>query len=311
MRKILIITLFFSVACKPKNKKDIEPKVEKGCIDAIDYGGKSFSKPRISSHEYSEKNNPRIPKGTTLHWNNSWTDSIYWAIAQPENRNLMTTPISKSELRDIGCPGYNQMRPSEKFKFWAIFISSMAAYEGEFDPLDHHPEPGSTTDDSYGLLQIDHKNAFGSAYNCRLPKSLASFKKKKPKLKKIGKKLYQVGKDNPGAMHNPNANLICGTRMLSAQLQRKGKLFHNKSYWAVLRPNRSGSHNKTLARMQGEMTQLTQCLYPQNNKMGEHSSEMLAGQSCSPSFLGGRNYDRYESPSQNIFSGGSRDARAI
>lgn len=48
--------------------------------------------------------------------------------------------------------------------------------------------------------------------------------------------------DKSRAIFNPKNQFDCAVKILDRQLMKYGKLYYNKSYWAVLRPNRPGSH---------------------------------------------------------------------
>ena len=54
---------------------------------------------------------------------------------------------------------------------------------------------------------------------------------------------YKNADDHSKTIFDPYKNLECGVKILERQLTKYGTLYYNKSYWAVLRPNRSSHDN--------------------------------------------------------------------
>lgn len=153
----------------------------------------------------------------------AWTKGIYKDITDNDLDELLTVSLKSSELKTLKCSNYNSFKETDKKKFWAILMASIAAAESAFDPKSFYSEPG--TNDSYGLVQIDGPNS--RAHGC---------------VKRDGSRPTggAEGREQGKEMYTPAINLRCGMYIVRNQLRRSGTLFYAKSYWAVLRVKRPG-----------------------------------------------------------------------
>ena len=199
----------------------------------------------VDPTESGDPKKPKIDKTRKGAWDDKGTDTIYQTLEEDKYKDLMSAKISETDLKAINCPRFHSLGKNDKKKFWAIFLASMVAKEGENNPKEFYGESG--TNDSYGLLQIDTPNSI--AHGCRLKDG------SKPKGSK-------KGRSGGGDMYDPHINLRCGMMILRNQVKKKGKLFDNKSYWAVLRTNRPTPHARMKTVLHKHMTQVSACTSP-------------------------------------------------
>lgn len=175
---------------------------------------------------------------------NTWPDSYSQAISDQLDKDymkpLMNQKIRDADLEKINCKGYNTATPSEKKKFWALYMSSIAIPESSLNPHTTYKEPPPDNTISAGLLQID--KASGDRWCGDLKKDLG---------------MKENQKFSTDQMLNPKINLQCG--MIMMQRSTGGVLMKNKSknlyqsrpdlegslfsskrwYWKVLENNNS------------------------------------------------------------------------
>ena len=87
-------------------------------------------------------------------WLKSWSDLVYQRVIDIK---LVDENILKSNLNEIGCPGYESSDSKERAIFWVILFASISSQESAFDPLTrYYEEPLSEW--SEGLLQLSVSN---------------------------------------------------------------------------------------------------------------------------------------------------------
>jgi hypothetical protein len=144
-------------------------------------------------------------------WNPLWNDVIGEALDEFGQR-LIAAEIS------LLCPGYMTSSVPQKKAFWTLFVASVACPESGYNPDSHHDEPPPLGYPSRGLLQLSYEDWPGHP-RCELRREKAN-------------------------AYDPKTNLRCGVAILDDEMGRLGTIFHNKSYWAVLRPNRKAHLTK-------------------------------------------------------------------
>ncbi len=170
-----------------------------------------------------------------------WIESIKKDIQDNDLDELLTRKLDSKEVIKLKCSNYDSLKEEDRKKFWVIFMTGIAAAECNYNPKCFYAEPG--THDSYGLLQIDAPNS--RAHGCV---------KRDGSTPKGGKE----GRDNGGDMYDPEVNLRCGMYIVRNQLRRSGKLFYEKSYWAVLREGRKG-HLRFMRFINSNMHKIAAC----------------------------------------------------
>ena len=112
-----------------------------------------------------------------------------------------------SALSDV-CPNYSNLSAESRGFIWAVILTTMANFESSCDGSQTARGPNGT---ARGLFQLHQGHEAG----------------------------YD-GSDNEcikNASFSEENSIKCALSMLDLQFQREGKLFSNKSYWEVLRPN--------------------------------------------------------------------------
>lgn len=215
---------------------------------------------RVDSN--NEGSTPYIPSARKGSWKPAWTSYIYKSLDHAPVSQLMSRNISSADLSTIGCPMFSSLSTKEKKKFWAIYISSMSHYEGEHNPKEFYDEDG--TNDSYGLLQIDAPNARakGCVKDNGQPPSGGKY-----------------GREAGGDMYDPLVNIKCSMVMLNRQLG-SSRLFTNKGYWAIQRPNRPG-YKKFVPLVRSQLKQVRGC---SGSRMGEMADSKNSSTDISDGF---------------------------
>lgn len=144
--------------------------------------------------------------------------------------------LSNQEARAVKplCPGFKAMNEEDRRGFWVYFFQALAAAEAGLVPtaVVRHTEPEVAVKDtvtnrmvrSQGLLQLTYMDAdrYGCDFDWDKDKQLAE-------------------KDPQKTILQPRNNLMCGIRILKAQLVDKRKpLVNRSSYWETLRPGTAG-----------------------------------------------------------------------
>jgi hypothetical protein len=150
-------------------------------------------------------------KGTynTL-WPKEWTRNIFSEL-EDQNSSLLKIDVSMKDLARIDCREYPSLDREEKKMFWALFISSIAHFESNYNPNTRYWESGLGKY-SEGLLQLSVDDGNNHDF-CEL--------------------------SNENILR-PFNNLKCGVSILSKQVEgsryrESGILFPNKYYyWSVL-----------------------------------------------------------------------------
>lgn len=114
--------------------------------------------------------------------------------------------MSSSALGDV-CPNYPNLNADSRGFIWAVILTAVANFESSCDGSQTAAGPNGT---ARGLFQL-HQG-------------------------------HEAGYDNENeciknASYSEENSIKCALGMLDLQLQKEGKLFSNKSYWEVLRPN--------------------------------------------------------------------------
>lgn len=180
----------------------------------------------------------------------------------PEYEAFLKTKISKEQTPSL-------WKYSPNIKYWLLTFRSMTAAESAFEPWNTYWEKSlgvsclsvwdkdrceyfvkkwnekQTKSSRYaaidekgwdratktfylseGLLQLSYsdKNYYGCDFDWE-------------------KDQYKVADDRSKTIFNPYKNLACGVVILERQLKKVGKLYYDKSYWAVLRTNRQSHKN--------------------------------------------------------------------
>jgi len=132
------------------------------------------------------------------------------------------------------CPGFRAMSEGDRRGFWVYFFQALAGAEAGLVPtaVVRHTEPEVAVKDtvtnrmvrSQGLLQLTYMDAdrYGCDFDWDKDKQLAE-------------------KDPQKTILQPRNNLLCGIRILKAQLVDKRKqLVTRSSYWETLRAGTAG-----------------------------------------------------------------------
>ena len=161
-------------------------------------------------------------------WDPAWDTSIEKALP-PEM-------LSSGVARDVKqfCPRFNGMSKVDRRAYWAYFFQALAGVEAGLIPTEdvRHTQPEVAVKDpvtkrlarSEGLLQLAYMDAdrYGCDFNWERDKQLAE-------------------KDPARTILLPENNLVCGIKILQAQLIEKGKpLVSRSSYWSTLQPGTAG-----------------------------------------------------------------------
>ncbi len=164
-------------------------------------------------------------------WNPGWDKIIEEALP---SEFLSSNKIA----RDVKgfCPRFKHMSEADKRAYWAYFFQALAGAEAGLRATANvrHTEPEVAVKDdvthrmvrSEGLLQLTYEDAerYGCDFDWEHDKGLAEHDPQKTILQ-------------------PSNNLICGVKILSAQLIDRNKpLLTKASYWSVLRPGWPGSN---------------------------------------------------------------------
>jgi len=169
-------------------------------------------------------------------WDPAW-DAIIEKALPPE----MLSSIVARDVKPF-CPRFNGMSEVDRRAYWAYFFQALAGVEAGLIPTEdvRHTQPEVAVKDpvtkrlarSEGLLQLAYMDAdrYGCDFNWERDKQLAE-------------------KDPDRTILQPENNLICGIKILQAQLIEKGKpLVSRSSYWSTLQPGTAG-HRAFLKQM--------------------------------------------------------------
>ena len=81
-------------------------------------------------------------------WNNSWNDSIASELDQNEELMIMNGKIDLGDLKELNCPGYNNLTNNDlKKDFWVVFFSALTRAESAFNTK-------ARSHSNHGLLQL-------------------------------------------------------------------------------------------------------------------------------------------------------------
>ena len=81
-------------------------------------------------------------------WNNSWNDSIASELDQNEELMIMNGKIDLGDLKELNCPGYNNLTNNDlKKDFWIVFFSALTRAESAFNTK-------ARSHSNHGLLQL-------------------------------------------------------------------------------------------------------------------------------------------------------------
>lgn len=59
-------------------------------------------------------------------WNNSWNDFIASELDLQSELMIMSGKIDNDDLKELGCPGYNNVTDNDlKKDFWVVFFSAL------------------------------------------------------------------------------------------------------------------------------------------------------------------------------------------
>lgn len=149
-------------------------------------------------------------------WDNSWNEAISSELDQKSNLMIMSGKIDDSDLKELGCPGYNSVTDNDlKKDFWVVFFSALTRAESAFNVK-------ARSHSNHGLLQL----AKATARN-------------------------QCGLKTMEEIADAGEHLRCGVRLMSWQLEGapttsgkqrrpdlKGQLFGKQILlWGPLRQN--------------------------------------------------------------------------
>lgn len=158
-----------------------------------------------------------LPYRTNYSWDNSWNEAVASELELEADSVIMNSEINIDDLKELDCPGYNNVTDKElKKDFWIVFLSSLTRAESGFNTKVR------SRGGNIGLLQFSKATA---RINCGL---------------KTAEEISE-----------PNDHLRCGVRMLAWQLEGapssrgkmlrpdlKGQLFGKHILlWGPLRQN--------------------------------------------------------------------------
>lgn len=154
--------------------------------------------------------------------NRTWSEHVYNTLPTLGPDLLTSNPVDAK----IFCPNYKNLGKSDRKRFWAFFISSMAKFESEFNPKSAFTEGFKDSTGRYvvsrGLLQISLESS----------------------------KSYSCGFRTSADLHSANGNLSCGIRILNHWMKRDVRIASKYGggwkggarYWSVLRAGNKDSY---------------------------------------------------------------------
>ena len=81
-------------------------------------------------------------------WNNSWNDFIASELDLQSELMIMSGKIDNDDLKELGCPGYNNVTDNDlKKDFWVVFFSALTRAESAFNVK-------ARSHANHGLLQL-------------------------------------------------------------------------------------------------------------------------------------------------------------
>lgn len=153
-----------------------------------------------------------------------WSAILYRVMGSPDVRTLLE---GADDVEDF-CPSYDKLNEMERVNFWAFLISSIAKYESGFNPLKRHTDDDGESDDVTGKTKI-REGLLQLSYSLKKLYKFCDFDWDKDKKKNDF--------DPTRTILNPVTNLNCGAKILANQIQSKGQIAHNGSFWQTLRKN--------------------------------------------------------------------------
>lgn len=166
----------------------------------------------------------------TLLWEGEHPEAVFWSAIL--YRTMGSPDVFKvlegsDDIADF-CPKYFSLNEFQKVNVWAFLISGIAKYESGFNPfrrrLDDDGEADEVTGKAMfreGLLQL--------SYKLRRLYAFCDFDWEKDKKKNE--------QDPTRSIFNAVTNITCGAKLLAKQIETKGQIAHNGSFWQVLRKN--------------------------------------------------------------------------
>lgn len=131
-----------------------------------------------------------------------WGQAVIQSLKRGNGETLLA---GTNDLRRA-CPNYANLGVEERSYVWVSIFATMAFKESSCDPSAEVP---GIRQGRYarGILQLHRDSEQRYANGCRR-----------------------------GDSRNPTKSLSCGISMLNDQLEKSGRLFYERTYWGVLRP---------------------------------------------------------------------------
>lgn len=207
-----LLLLFFLVSCGGSDSSSTPSGQIAGDI------GQSQEQGNAQAEEQREELKLHFHVEHRYRWIPEYTKEIYRYLDRPELSALLMTELSNRDLKFLKCEGYETASISERKRFWATFIASIAHAESGLNPMTTYREKDGTL--SSGLLQIDLASANRHSRS------------------------YTGYTFTQRDLFNPALNLMAGLYVMKHQLEGgifyerpeiKGRLFTERSYyWSVL-----------------------------------------------------------------------------
>ena len=183
-------------------------------------------------HQENPSNNKKgeAPAYYSPSWENSRSDgpgwtAFVWKIIKNESQSLLQGP------RDIErfCPQYRKISQEQRENFWVVFVSEIAKWESDHNPVDRYLEKNQ------GYDRITRQPVYSEGLLALSYQDTASY----PDL--CGDISWQQDSGlAPGDIRktilNPYNNLGCGVRILNHIVAQSDILADPASYWSVVRP---------------------------------------------------------------------------
>ncbi len=152
-----------------------------------------------------------------------WGQAVIDSLKRGNGQALLE---GTSDLRRA-CPNYENLGVEERSYVWVNIFATMAFKESSCDPTAEIPgiKKGRY---ARGILQLHKDSEHGYAEGCKR-----------------------------GDSRSPIKTLTCGISMLNDQIEKSGRLFYEKTYWGVLRPQGDLLKGKNGKKRRVVLTRLT------------------------------------------------------